>query len=126
MEKEYNIEFYRNSKGYSQIEDWLDELESKIETKAGRSLYRKVDFAITSLEKRGFGVTMPTGRSFKGYKLFELRPLPYRILYGAFNGDEFVLLHSFRKKTNHTPQREIEQALRELDDWITNERWKER
>ncbi len=33
--------------------------------------------------------------------------------------DTFVLLHHFRKKTQKTPQREIEKAKMERDDWIT-------
>ena len=32
-------------------------------------------------------------------------------------GDSFVILHTFMKKTQKTPKREIEQALREFADF---------
>lgn len=46
----------------------------------------------------------------------ELRPGNNRIFYFYFKNDTFVLLHQFRKKT---PQREIEKAKSERDDWIS-------
>lgn len=49
----------------------------------------------------------------------ELRPGNNRIFYFYFKNDTFVLLHQFRKKTQKTPQREIEKAKSERDDWIS-------
>ena len=50
--------------------------------------------------------------------IWELRPLRDRILFiGSANGG-YVLLHSFMKKTQKTPAREIEKAKRELADMI--------
>ena len=40
--------------------------------------------------------------------IWELRPLRDRILFAAWVGDSFVLLHHFVKKTQKTPQREID------------------
>ena len=51
-------------------------------------------------------------------EIWELRPIRDRILFAGVFGDSFVLLHSFVKKTQKTPKREIEQAKRELDDFI--------
>ena len=39
-----------------------------------------------------------------------------RILFVAWNGDGFILLHHFIKKTQKTPQREIEKAKKEYKD----------
>ncbi len=41
----------------------------------------------------------------------------YRIFYFAFTGRRFVLLHAFSKKTMKTPNREIEIALKRMDDY---------
>ena len=49
-------------------------------------------------------------------EIWELRPIRDRILFAAYTGNKFVLLHHFMKKTQKTPPREIEQAKRELDD----------
>jgi phage-related protein len=50
--------------------------------------------------------------------IWELRPIRDRILFVAWDGKSFILLHYFMKKTEKTPQREIEQAERNLADWI--------
>ena len=50
-------------------------------------------------------------------EIWELRPLRDRILFAAWTGDGFVLLHHFMKQTQKTPRREIEQAKRELVDF---------
>ena len=59
------------------------------------------------------------GAQYKG--LFELRVKfasdISRIFYFAYRQDTFVLLHGFVKKTEKTPQREIERALRYKEDY---------
>lgn len=53
--------------------------------------------------------------------IWELRPGSNRVLYFYHKDDTYVLLHSFRKKTQKTPRREIEKAKAERDDWLTRE-----
>ena len=50
-------------------------------------------------------------------EIWELRPLKDRILFTAWNGSAFVFLHVFRKQTQKTPQREIERAKKNLNDY---------
>ncbi len=40
----------------------------------------------------------------------------YRIFYFAFTGRRFVLLHAFLKKTRKTPMRELEIAIKRMND----------
>ena len=54
-------------------------------------------------------------------EIWELRPLNDRILFAGWVNGAFVLLHSFVKKTQKTPKREIEQAKRELNDFKERE-----
>ena len=49
-------------------------------------------------------------------EIWELRPLKDRILFVSWFEDSYVLLHVFRKRTQKTPEREIEKAKRELED----------
>ena len=42
----------------------------------------------------------------------------HRILYFAFTGRKFVLLHGFTKKTEKTPVREIEIAVRRMEEYL--------
>ena len=50
-------------------------------------------------------------------EIWELRPLRDRILFAAWDGKNYILLHHFMKKTQKTPHREIEQAKANLADW---------
>ena len=51
-------------------------------------------------------------------EIWELRPIRDRILFVAWHNGGFVLRHSFMKKTQKTPAREIAKEKRELDDLI--------
>lgn len=39
-----------------------------------------------------------------------------RIFYCWLNGEEYVLLHSFLKKSNQTPKKELDKALRRMKE----------
>jgi len=49
--------------------------------------------------------------------LEKLRPGNNRIFY--YQDNTFVLLHTFRKKTQKTPQREIDKAKSERNDYLS-------
>ncbi|MDY4010160.1 MAG: type II toxin-antitoxin system RelE/ParE family toxin [Fusobacterium gastrosuis] len=51
-------------------------------------------------------------------EIWELRPLRDRILFVAFYNKSYILLHSFIKKTQKTPKREIEKAKKEYKDLL--------
>ena len=46
----------------------------------------------------------------------------YRVMYFHFEGDEFIILHGFQKKTQKTPRREIERAKNYRDDYLRQQR----
>jgi len=50
--------------------------------------------------------------------IWELRPLDNRILFAYYKDNLFILLHHFNKKTNKTPTRELDQAKRNLADYL--------
>ncbi|MGK0607265.1 type II toxin-antitoxin system RelE/ParE family toxin [Enterococcus gilvus] len=83
-----------------------------------KSMLKKLFIQIGRLENEGYSLNEPLSKKLKGYDLYELRPVPYRIFYAAFIGDEFVLLHYFHKKSNRTPKKEIEEAKRNLVDGL--------
>ena len=51
-------------------------------------------------------------------EIWELRPSGDRVLFAAVVNNKFILLHSFRKKSQRTPRSEIIQAKRELNDYF--------
>ncbi len=68
------------------------------------------------LKTFGFELKAPLVKSIKG-KLWELRTAgrnQHRVFYFAVSGKRLVLLHGFTKKTQKTPQREIDTALKRM------------
>ena len=51
-------------------------------------------------------------------EIWELRPLRNRILFFGYDGEHFILLSHFIKKTQKTPKREIDKAKRLMKDYI--------
>ena len=79
---------------------------------------------IELLEKHGPRLREPYVKPIQGMKykgIFELRVKfasgISRIFYFAYHEKTFVLLHGFTKKTEKTPQRELERALRYKEDY---------
>lgn len=113
----YNIEFYEDSNGYSQLWEFLDDLQKKAcKSKDARIQHQQISFYIELLQENGTRLGTNTTKHLVE-DIWELRPGSNRVFYFYFENDTFVLLHQFRKKSQKTPQREIRQALAERDDW---------
>lgn len=115
----HKIVFYVDRRGKSQLLDYIQELE-KSKSKDGRIKLTKIREYVKILSLNGAYVPDKFAKRLEG-EIWELRPLDDRILFAAWAGDAFVLLHSFVKKTQKTPRREIEQAKRELADFYERE-----
>jgi phage-related protein len=107
---DWEIEFYQKENGEIPLEDFLLSLSPKLRAKAYSD--------ILLLQKLGINIREPFSSPIKGDKykgLFELRVKfssdITRIFYFMYDKNVFVLLHGFVKKTNKTPEREIEKAL---------------
>lgn len=112
----YEIIFYEDKDGKSQVYDFIRELTSK-KGKDARINANKVNDYIQSLATYGTYIGEPVCKHLDG-EIWELRSLSNRILFAALVNGRFILLHQFPKKTQKTPKREIEQAKRELADYL--------
>lgn len=112
----HKIYFYRDKNGKEPVYDYLRELTQK-KDKDSRIKANKISDYIEVLSRYGTQAGEPYIKHLDG-EIWELRPLRDRILFVAWHNDGYVLLHSFMKKTQKTPQREIERAKRELADLI--------
>ena len=108
----WNIIFYEKEDGITPVQEFLDKLPEKHHAKALRD--------IDVLEKYGIALTEPHVKHIKG-KLWELRIKSAsdisRVFYFIHVGKNIVLLHGFVKKTQKTPNREIETANKYLEDY---------
>ena len=113
---EWQVEYYKKENGDIPVLDYLLSLDVKMRAKA----FSEMEL----LEKHGSNLTEPYVKMIKGAKykgIFELR-IKFasdisRIFYFTFRQKTFVLLHGFTKKTEKTPQRELERALRYKEDY---------
>ena len=111
----WNIEFYQTSSGESPVMVFLQSLPAKDRLKA--------TYAIEVLQMLGINIRMPHARPIEGEKnLFELRSHSgsniQRIFYFHYTGNTFVLLHGFTKKSQKTPTREIEVAIKRRNAYL--------
>ena len=111
----WEIEYYATENGKCPIKDFLDSLSP--ESKA------KYIFIADLLEEYGILVKEPYVKPITGKKkLFEIRIKDkaniHRVLYFIFTGKRLVLLHGFTKKTQKTPQAELDIAQMRMHDYL--------
>lgn len=97
------------------MEEYILHLVSR-KDKDSRIKLNKIRDYLKILSEYGTRAGEPYVKHLEG-EIWELRPLRDRILFAAWNGESFVLLHCFMKQTQKTPKREIEQAKRNLYDY---------
>ncbi|MBR3482784.1 MAG: type II toxin-antitoxin system RelE/ParE family toxin [Neisseriaceae bacterium] len=111
----YQIYFYKDRNGVEPVAEYLRELSNK-NGKDARIKFNKLNDYIETLSQYGTYVGEPIVKHLDG-EIWELRPLNNRVLFAAWTGKSFVLLHHFVKKTQKTPKREIETARYRLQDY---------
>lgn len=112
----FHIIFYRNSNGEQPIKEYLLSL-SKKNDKDSRVKLNKIRDYVKIIGIHGTRAGLPYVKHIEG-DIWELRPLRDRFFFFGFRGETIVLLHHFIKKTQKTPQKEIEQAKRNMNDFI--------
>lgn len=114
----YEVEFYQDRHGREPIKEFLLELERQGETsKNARILADKIYAYIRMLTVYGTRAGSPYVKHLE-HEIWELRPNRERILFFSFQHGRFILLHHFMKKTQKTPKKEIEQAYRNMQDYL--------
>jgi phage-related protein len=107
MKASWRVGFYQDHRGQSPVLEFINNLPARDRA--------RIDLAIRLLQEFGTELKMPHARPLRE-GIWELRPGGVRLLYFAYINRQFVILHGFRKTTNQTPQREIETAIRRMND----------
>lgn len=111
----YEIIFYDDENGRSEIEDYLEEL-SKKNDKDSRIKLNKIVSYIDLLSKKGIAIGEPYIKHISK-DIWELRPVRDRILFAYWDNNKFILLNIFMKKTRKTPKSEFEKAIKNLESF---------
>jgi phage-related protein len=106
--KKVQARFFETASGMKPVREWLTGLSRDDRLAIGKDIQR-VEF--------GWPIGMPYCRSL-GRGLWEVRTnlnggRIVRVIF-AFLGGDIVLLHGFEKKSQKTPDREIEVAIKRL------------
>lgn len=109
------IYFYKDKNGKEPVKEYIKDLAAR-KDKDSRIKLTKIRDYLKTLSMYGTQVGEPYVKHLDG-EIWELRPIRDRILFAAWNGQGYVLLHVFMKQTQKTPHREIEQAKRNLADY---------
>ena len=113
----YNIVFYEDKDGFSELNDELMKLAKKADSsKDARIQFEQITLYIELLKNQGTKMSPNITKHLED-EIWELRPGFNRVLYFYFENNTFVLLHMFRKKTQKTPKSEIEKAHKECNDY---------
>ena len=110
----YEINFYRDKQGNEPAREVIEKLHNS-KNRMEQKRASKINDYLQILSMEGKGAGEPYIKHIQG-ELWELRPARDRIFFVAYVEESFVLLHHFVKKTQKTPQREIEKALKEIAD----------
>lgn len=108
----WQLELYQTEDGRIPLDEFFDGLEAKLHAK----VLRDIDL----LEEFGTALTMPQARHLDG-ELWELRTKfssnISRIIYFTRSRGRIILLSGFVKKSQKTPQSEMDRAKRYMEDW---------
>jgi len=107
------VEAYEKANGDVPLIGFLSELNPKMRAK----VLRDIDL----LEKEGNLLREPYTK-YLGNGIYELRTKQSsdiaRTLFFFFTGNRIIITHGFTKKSDKTPSKEINKALRYKEDWI--------
>lgn len=108
----YDVIYYETENGQEPVKEFIDDLEPKMKAKTFRQLML--------LQTNGRSLTEPHCKYMKD-GLFELRVKfannISRIFYFFYVDNKIILTNGFIKKTQKTPKREIEKALKYKADF---------
>jgi phage-related protein len=110
----FEIVFYINSRDEEPVRDFIAGLALKND-KHNRMNFNKISDYLKVLAAQGTTAGQPYIKHLDG-DIWELRPIDNRIMFAAFDGNRFILLHHFLKQTQKTPGKEIDTAKRRLEE----------
>ncbi len=112
----WTVEYYRDKDCKEPAADFIDSLHHEARAKVFRLIKLLKDYGVLLKE--------PYTKQIRG-KIRELRVKDshgaVRVLYFTYTGKRFILLHGFIKKTDKTPEKEIEIAEKRMKDFLQRE-----
>ncbi len=109
----WTVEYYRDEKGKEPVADFIDSLPVGAQTKVLRLINLLGDYGVLLKDP----YTKQIRDKIREIRIRDRRGA-VRFLYFTFTGRRFILLHGFVKKSDKTPEREIDIAERRMNDFL--------
>ena len=116
MKKEFEIEFYEDNNGFSDVAEYIKKLSLK-KDKDSKINFTKIVAYLDVLAKNGNSICYPFVRHIEN-DIWELRPLDNRFMYAYVKNHKIIILSHFIKKTKKTPKLELKKAQTRLIDYL--------
>lgn len=114
----FDIKFYEDSAGREPIVEYIDDLRAKsAKIKTDRIKYKALMRYLTILSEHGVLAGEPYVKHIVD-DIWELRPIDDRIFFFYWKDETYVMLHHIVKTGQKLPQREIDQAKRNKQDFL--------
>jgi phage-related protein len=112
---QYETIFYRTAAGREPVKEWLDVIDADLSPPVKKRADKIAEY-LRLLKERGLQLREPMIKKLVG-DIYELRPFADRILFAAWTGRKFIILHHFEKRSQKTPPREIATAQQRYADY---------
>lgn len=107
----YQIIFHKDKNGKNEVEEYIRYLENKKNIiKECKIKYTKIIMYMDLLSRNGLKLGEPYIKHLKS-NIWELRPIRDRILFSFIENNKFIILNKFIKRTQKTPNKEVEKAM---------------
>lgn len=104
--------YYYRTNNKEPIKEFLDSIEKQTKEKVFR--------IFEHIEEYGIRAPIPNLKKLTGTELWEIRILgkqSIRIIYLLIKNDDILVLHGFVKKTQKTPMKELNIAIKRHQEW---------
>jgi len=106
------IEFWEDVRGFSPAREFIIKQTNKRQKLIRKRIEYYEKYGLQNLLQSKVAKEIRGIKSQYGFSLFELKPVPFRFFFVCVVAtDIMILLNGFVKKTNHTPDNEINKAL---------------
>lgn len=112
------ILFYPTSRGHQPVYEWLKKIQGK-----EKDRYNRIAPKLSALQENGplirsLRVKQEYVKKLRNQEVWQLRVDDDRILFFFDKNGNIVLTNHFKKKSNNTPQKEIDTAERRRNIWL--------
>lgn len=114
MSGKCTVRYYISPRGENPVKEFLESISKKQKSKTFRIFQLFQEYGLNSIT--------PHVKKLTGTPLWEIRILGrdnIRIIYFIPHKDNILVLHGFFKKSQKTPERELNLALKRYKDWLS-------